>query len=142
MAISESGVGIEVREERVPVTSDVKGTGEMLGLDPFQIANEGVAVLGVAPTAAEDVLAALREHPKGTTAAHTRSRRPSGCSGGRRRARGATRPTTRSPSRRCSRSEQAGAEEEETQIDRIALTSVRVAMAVAAPSHVRSTKWM
>ena len=33
----------------------VKGAGEMLGLDPFQIANEGVAVLGVAPTAAEVV---------------------------------------------------------------------------------------
>ncbi|SEW08835.1 hydrogenase expression/formation protein HypE [Natrinema salifodinae] len=65
----KSGVGIEIREERVPVTSDVKGTGEMLGLDPFQIANEGVAVLGVAPTAAEDVLTALRDHPKGTNAA-------------------------------------------------------------------------
>ena len=65
----KSDVGIEIREERVPVTSDVKGTGEMLGLDPFQIANEGVAVLGVAPTAAEDVLAALREHPKGQDAA-------------------------------------------------------------------------
>jgi hydrogenase expression/formation protein HypE len=65
----KSGVGIEVREERVPVVSDVKGTGEMLGLDPFQIANEGVAVLGVAPTAAEDVLAALRDHSKGENAA-------------------------------------------------------------------------
>ncbi|PSP88936.1 hydrogenase expression/formation protein HypE [Halobacteriales archaeon QS_4_69_34] len=65
----KSGVGIELRQERVPVTADVKGTGEMLGLDPFQIANEGVAVLGVAPTAAEDVLAALREHPKGEQAA-------------------------------------------------------------------------
>jgi hydrogenase expression/formation protein HypE len=65
----KSGIGIEVREERVPVVSDVKGTGEMLGLDPFQIANEGVAVLGVAPTAAEDVLAALRGHSKGENAA-------------------------------------------------------------------------
>ncbi|WP_306052111.1 hydrogenase expression/formation protein HypE [Natronococcus wangiae] len=65
----KSGVGIEIREERVPVTSDVKGAGEMLGLDPFQIANEGVAVLGVAPKAAADVLAALREHPKGRNAA-------------------------------------------------------------------------
>jgi hydrogenase expression/formation protein HypE len=66
---SKSDVGIEVREERVPVSSAVKGAGEMLGLDPFQIANEGVAVLGVAPEAAEDVLAALRDHPKGTNAA-------------------------------------------------------------------------
>lgn len=65
----KSGVGVEIREERVPVTSDVKGAGEMLGLDPFQIANEGVAVLGVAPTAAQEVLAALRDHPKGEHAA-------------------------------------------------------------------------
>jgi hydrogenase expression/formation protein HypE len=65
----KSDVGIEVREDRVPVTSDVKGTGEMLGLDPFQIANEGVAVLGVAPTAAEEVLATLKDHPKGENAA-------------------------------------------------------------------------
>ncbi|MFC4439119.1 MULTISPECIES: hydrogenase expression/formation protein HypE [Natrialbaceae] len=66
---AKGDVGLEIREERVPVTSDVKGTGEMLGLDPFQIANEGVAVLGVAPTVAEDVLAALRDHPKGRNAA-------------------------------------------------------------------------
>lgn len=65
----KSGVGVEIREERVPVPADVKGAGEMLGLDPFQIANEGVAVLGVAPRAAEDVLAALRDHPKGAGAA-------------------------------------------------------------------------
>lgn len=65
----KSGVGVEIREERVPVSADVKGTGEMLGLDPFQIANEGVAVLGVAPEAAETVLAALRDHPKGERAA-------------------------------------------------------------------------
>jgi hydrogenase expression/formation protein HypE len=66
---TKSRVGIEIKGERVPVTSDVKGTGEMLGLDPFQIANEGVAVVGVAPTAAEDVLAVLRDHPKGENAA-------------------------------------------------------------------------
>ena len=66
---TKSDVGIEVREERVPVTSDVKGAGEMLGLDPFQIANEGVAVLAVAPGSAEAVLAALRDHPKGEDAA-------------------------------------------------------------------------
>jgi hydrogenase expression/formation protein HypE len=66
---TKSDVGIEVREERVPVESDVKGAGEMLGLDPFQIANEGVAVLAVAPESAEAVLAALNGHPKGENAA-------------------------------------------------------------------------
>ncbi|MFB6150514.1 MAG: hydrogenase expression/formation protein HypE [Haloarculaceae archaeon] len=65
----KSEVGIEVKDERVPVTADVNGASELLGLDPYQIANEGVAILGVEPTAAEDVLAAVRNHPKGGNAA-------------------------------------------------------------------------
>lgn len=65
----KSGVGIELREDRIPVPSDVKGASEMLGLNPLQIANEGIALLGVAPTAAEDVLTALRSHPDGEEAA-------------------------------------------------------------------------
>ncbi|MFT4921860.1 MAG: hydrogenase expression/formation protein HypE [Haloarculaceae archaeon] len=65
----KSDVGIEVKDDRVPVTSDIGGASELLGLDPYQIANEGVAILGVAPTAAEDVLATLRDHPKGEHAA-------------------------------------------------------------------------
>lgn len=66
---TKSGVGIELRQDRIPVPSDVKGASEMLGLNPLQIANEGIALLGVAPTAAEDVLAALRSHPDGEDAA-------------------------------------------------------------------------
>jgi len=65
----KSDVGIEISDERVPVTDDVTGAGELLGLDPYQIANEGVAIMGVEPTAAERVLAALRDHPKGENAA-------------------------------------------------------------------------
>jgi len=65
----KSGVGIELRQDRIPVPADVKGASEMLGLNPLQIANEGIAVLGVNPTAAEDVLAALRSHPDGENAA-------------------------------------------------------------------------
>lgn len=65
----KSDVGIELREERIPVSSDVKGTGEMLGLDPLQIANEGIALVGVAPTAAAKALEVLRAHPKGDHAA-------------------------------------------------------------------------
>ena len=65
----KSEVGIEITDERVPVTEDVTGAGELLGLDPYQIANEGVAIIGVEPTAAEDVLEALRDHPKGANAA-------------------------------------------------------------------------
>jgi hydrogenase expression/formation protein HypE len=66
---TKSGVGIELRQDRIPVPSDVKGASEMLGLNPLQIANEGIALLGVAPNAAADVLAALRAHPDGGDAA-------------------------------------------------------------------------
>lgn len=66
---AKSGVGIEIREDRVPVKPAVKAAGELLGIDPFQIANEGVVVLAVAPQTAEPVLAAIRDHPKGGDAA-------------------------------------------------------------------------
>jgi hydrogenase expression/formation protein HypE len=41
----------------------------MLGLDPFHIANEGKALLGVRHDAADQILAALRAHPQGRHAA-------------------------------------------------------------------------
>ncbi len=67
----KSGVGIVIEEPRVPVTPVVRSAAEMLGLDPFHIANEGKAILGVRGGAAavEAVLAALRTHPLGRDAA-------------------------------------------------------------------------
>jgi len=64
----KSGVGIVLHEPRVPVSPVVRAGAEMLGLDPFQIANEGKALLGVRPEAADAVLAAVRSHPLGATA--------------------------------------------------------------------------
>ncbi len=65
----KSGVGVLVQEERVPISDVVRATAEILGLDPFHIANEGKAVLGVDPASAELVLAALQAHPLGREAA-------------------------------------------------------------------------
>ncbi|HXQ29113.1 MAG TPA: hydrogenase expression/formation protein HypE [Gemmatimonadales bacterium] len=65
----KSGVGIVVDEPQVPITPVVRSAAEMLGLDPFHIANEGKALLGVRPEAAERVLAALRAHGLGRNAA-------------------------------------------------------------------------
>lgn len=65
----KSGVGIVIEESRVPVTRAVRSAAEILGLDPFHIANEGKAILGVRPEAAESVLEALRAHPLGAAAA-------------------------------------------------------------------------
>ncbi|HWP03199.1 MAG TPA: hydrogenase expression/formation protein HypE [Gemmatimonadaceae bacterium] len=56
----KSGVGIVIEEAKVPISPVVRSAAEMLGLDPFQIANEGKAILGVRPEAADRVLEALR----------------------------------------------------------------------------------
>jgi hydrogenase expression/formation protein HypE len=64
----KSGVGIVLHEPRVSVSPVVRAAAEMLGLDPFQIANEGKALLGVRPDAADAVLAAVRAHPHGAAA--------------------------------------------------------------------------
>jgi hydrogenase expression/formation protein HypE len=65
----KSRVGIVLEEMKVPVGDVVRSTGDLLGIDPLHIANEGKAVLGVRPEAAERVLAALRRHPLGRQAA-------------------------------------------------------------------------
>ena len=65
----KSGVCIVIEEPQVPVNPVVRSAAEMLGLDPFHIANEGKALLGVRPDAAAAVLAALRAHPQGGAAA-------------------------------------------------------------------------
>ncbi len=65
----KSRVGIVIHEPQVPVSPVVRSAAEMLGLDPFHIANEGKAVIGVRPDDAERVLEVLRAHPLGAEAA-------------------------------------------------------------------------
>jgi hydrogenase expression/formation protein HypE len=62
-------VGILLDGPAVPVNPEVQAAAEILGIDPLVVANEGKAVLGVRPEAADRVLAALREHPQGRRAA-------------------------------------------------------------------------
>ncbi|MGC9157579.1 MAG: hydrogenase expression/formation protein HypE [Terracidiphilus sp.] len=63
-----SGVGIEIDEPSLPVRPEVESACELLGLDPVYVANEGKAVLFVAPEAAGRVLETLRMHPLGKDA--------------------------------------------------------------------------
>ena len=56
-------VGIELQEEAVPVSEPVAGACEILGLDPFYVANEGRLVAFVASRSADMVLDILRRHP-------------------------------------------------------------------------------
>lgn len=64
-----SKVGIEFEETKVPVRAEVNSACEMLGLDPFYIANEGKLVAFVPAADAEKVLAAMRNHEYGKNAA-------------------------------------------------------------------------
>ena len=66
---SKSGVGIVLDERAIPVRPAVRAAGELLGIDPLHVANEGKALLGVRADAADDVLARLRAHPLGRHAA-------------------------------------------------------------------------
>ncbi|TCL67360.1 hydrogenase maturation carbamoyl dehydratase HypE [Hydrogenispora ethanolica] len=65
----QSGVAIRLREAAIPVRPEVRGLTELLGLDPLYLANEGKALLVVAPEAADAILAALRRQPRGSRAA-------------------------------------------------------------------------
>jgi hydrogenase expression/formation protein HypE len=65
----KSRVGIVIEESAVPITPATRSASEMLGLDPFHIANEGKAVIGVREAAADAALRALRAHPLGRDAA-------------------------------------------------------------------------
>jgi hydrogenase expression/formation protein HypE len=64
----KSDVGIVIEERRMVVAPVVRSAAEVLGLDPFHIANEGKALLGVRPEAADAVVSALRTHPLGREA--------------------------------------------------------------------------
>lgn len=64
----KSGVGILVREEDIPLKDEVISASEMLGIDPFMVANEGKVIFGVKAEDAEDVLDAVRSTPIGKEA--------------------------------------------------------------------------
>jgi len=64
-----SKVGIEFDEKKVPIRPAVNAACEMLGLDPFYVANEGKLVAIVSEETAEQVLAAMHQHEYGKYAA-------------------------------------------------------------------------
>lgn len=75
----QSNVGVVVEDTAVPVNPHVRAACELLGLDPWHVANEGKLVAIVAPESAEAVLTAMRAHPSGAHAAivgEVRAERP------------------------------------------------------------------
>jgi hydrogenase expression/formation protein HypE len=61
--------GVEIEEDAVPVHEAVAGMCELLGFDPFHVANEGKVVIVVDEKSADAVLRAMHRHPLGKEAA-------------------------------------------------------------------------
>jgi hydrogenase expression/formation protein HypE len=66
--IAGSGRSLEIREADIPIKKDVKAVCQILGLDPLYIANEGVMLIGVDPSLAEDLIKRMKKHPLGRNA--------------------------------------------------------------------------
>jgi len=67
--VEDTGLGLEINEEAVPISPAARHTSELLGLDPLTVANEGKIVAVVAQGGGERASAALRAHPLGRNAA-------------------------------------------------------------------------
>lgn len=66
---SSCGLTLQISEDLIPIREEVKGTCEILGLDPLYIANEGKLIAIVPEEEADMVLEAMKNHPLGTEAA-------------------------------------------------------------------------
>ena len=59
---------IDIYEEKVKIDSEVYGVCEMLGLEPYDLANEGACVIAVPQEYANDALKILQQHELGKNA--------------------------------------------------------------------------
>ncbi len=64
----KNNISIIVDEEKIPIKKEVKAICDMLGLDPFNIANEGKALLAVDSIHAEKILEKLKQTKLGKDA--------------------------------------------------------------------------
>jgi hydrogenase expression/formation protein HypE len=64
----KSGVGLLLDEDMIPVKEQVKAVSEMLGIDPYEVANEGKVVMGVKAEVADEIVEAIRKTKYGSEA--------------------------------------------------------------------------
>ncbi len=64
----KSKIGILIKEDAIPVREDVRAGCEMLGLDPFEIGNEGKMVIGTVKEKTQELLDILRSTEAGRDA--------------------------------------------------------------------------
>ncbi|CAB50218.1 hydrogenase expression/formation protein HypE [Pyrococcus abyssi] len=65
----KANVGILIKESEIPIRPEVKAASEMLGISPYEVANEGKVVMIVEREYAEEALEAMRKTEKGRNAA-------------------------------------------------------------------------
>jgi len=65
---NKSGVGMLIHEDKIPIKKEVLAVSEMLGIDPYEVANEGKVVLGVENDKAEKILEVIRNTELGREA--------------------------------------------------------------------------
>ncbi|HHN81553.1 MAG TPA: hydrogenase expression/formation protein HypE [Methanomicrobia archaeon] len=66
---SKAGCGMIIREHDIPVKPPVRAASEILGINPFEVANEGKVVMAVMPERADRVLRAIHATTRGADAA-------------------------------------------------------------------------
>jgi len=66
---AQSGRHMLLQEEDLPMKPQVAGVCEMLGMNPWYLANEGMIVLIAARQSVSEIVRHLRSHPLGRTAA-------------------------------------------------------------------------
>ena len=66
---SKSGNGVLLYQDAIPIKKEVHAVSEMLGIDPFEVANEGKVVMGVKADYADAVLEAIKTEEYGKDAA-------------------------------------------------------------------------
>ena len=65
----DSGLGIDLLQNAIPLSEQVEGACEMLGLDPLYVANEGIFIAVVKADIADNVIEVLRTSDTGINAA-------------------------------------------------------------------------
>lgn len=62
---SLANVGIQIEQNKIPISEEVRGACEILGLDPLYIANEGKIIVVASAEDSEKILAKMKQHPLG-----------------------------------------------------------------------------
>lgn len=66
--VEKGDIGVIIYEENIPIKNEVKGICELLGLEPFHLANEGKMIIVVRGSEAEKAVSVIKECKYGKSA--------------------------------------------------------------------------